>query len=86
MGQNLVIWAITGLPFPLSFIMVTVSIVLYAWIIHMISAFIQRRICKIAECCLADMKAGVVVLGLKFGGNDFYPCLVRNPLTFLSEA
>lgn len=26
--------------------------------------------------------AGVAVYGLKFGGNDFYPCLVQNPVTF----
>ena len=49
LGQHLVIWAITGLPFPLSFLVVTASIVLYAWIIHMLSAFIQKGIYKIAE-------------------------------------
>ena len=26
--------------------------------------------------------AGAAVYGLKFGANDFYPCLVQNPLTF----
>ena len=26
--------------------------------------------------------AGVAVYGLKYEGNDFYPCLVQNPVTF----
>lgn len=42
LGQHLIIWAITGLPFPISFIAVTAAILAYGWAIHLGAALIQK--------------------------------------------
>ncbi len=42
LGQHLVIWALTGLAFPWSFILVTAAILAYAWVIHQGAALIQK--------------------------------------------
>lgn len=47
LGQTLVLWKITGLPFPISFFVVTGVVLLYAWIIHICSAFIQKKCFKV---------------------------------------
>lgn len=44
LGQTLIIWWITGLPFPFSFIVVTGVILVYAWLIHKCSKFVQVKI------------------------------------------
>lgn len=44
LGQTIVLWALTGLEFPISFFVVTASIIIYAWIIHKCSVFIQGKV------------------------------------------
>lgn len=49
LGQSLVIWVITDLIFPISFLVITVVILLYAWIIHVCSSFVQKKIFKLLQ-------------------------------------
>lgn len=44
LGQLLMIWLVTGLPFPINFFVVTSVILLYAWVLHKYSSFIQEKI------------------------------------------
>lgn len=43
LGQEIILWRLTDFVFPVNFILVTVCIVLYAWVIHKCSGFIQRK-------------------------------------------
>lgn len=45
LGQTLILWLINDLVFPISFFVVTGAILIYAWILHQCSGFIQKK-CK----------------------------------------
>ena len=60
----------------------------YAFIMggHLLRAlFLSEKTKSIPWMALSLAVTAVVsILGLKFGGNDFYPCHVQNPVTFFS--
>lgn len=49
LGQGIVLWAITGLPFPLNFIVVTAVILFYAWLLHLAAKLIQKPVYKLLD-------------------------------------
>lgn len=49
LGQFLVFWVFNGLEFPISFIVVTAAIILYAWIIHSGAEFIRKKVIELLE-------------------------------------
>ena len=49
LGQHLIIWAITDLVFPISFVVVSFAIIVYAWLIHRLSQLIQNGVSKLVE-------------------------------------
>lgn len=49
LGQGIVLWAITGLPFPINFIVVTAVILLYAWLLHLAAKLIQKPVYRLLD-------------------------------------
>ncbi len=45
--QELVLYKFSDIIFPIDFIVVTIAIILYAWIVHKCSIFIQKKCCEL---------------------------------------